>query len=442
MIRALLVNPYIYDFAAYNFWSAPIGLLYIGSVLRKNGFDVNLIDCLEVVDEKRKPDGRAPFIKKRAEKPYQVKNVKKHFKRYGISHEEFIKRFYNIEKPDIVLITSIMTYWYIGTQEVLDIIRDIFPTSKIFLGGIYPSLCYEHANTVMKNADLIVKNTELVKFYSFLENAFNIKLSFKPSMYDFEALPFPCFDLYDKIDFVPLITSYGCVYKCKFCATQYMHPDIIRRGVDNVIQEICHWQERSIDKFVIYDDNFLYKKNEYAKPILEKISKLPFKINLYNPNALNASFIDVDTAHLLYSSGFKEIRLGLETVDPLFQKSLCGKTKIEDFENAVNFLLDAGFSNGSISAYVIAGLPFQRWEDVKHSIDYLAGLGIKSSIAEYTPIPHTPLFDEFYSYARYPIEKDPIFQNNALFPFSWDGFTDNNLAFLKQYSREKNAMLK
>ena len=67
--------------------------------------------------------------------------------------------------------------------------------------------------------------------------------------------------LYDKIDFVPLITSYGCVYKCKFCATQYMHPDIIRRGVDNVIKEICHWQERSIDKFVIYDDNFLYKKN-------------------------------------------------------------------------------------------------------------------------------------------------------------------------------------
>jgi radical SAM superfamily enzyme YgiQ (UPF0313 family) len=104
--------------------------------------------------------------------------------------------------------------------------------------------------------------------------------------------------------------------------------------------------------------------------------------------------------------------------------------------------LDVGFSNTSISAYIIAGLPFQRWEDVKHSIDYLAGLGIKSSIAEYTPIPHTPLFDEFYSFARYPIEKDPIFQNNAIFPFSWDGFTDYDLAFLKLYSREKNAMLK
>ncbi|HPL41169.1 MAG TPA: radical SAM protein [Syntrophorhabdaceae bacterium] len=441
-MHALLINPYIYDFAAYNFWSSPIGLLYIGSVLKINGFDVTLIDCLDVVDEKRKSDGRAPFLKKRADKPEAIKDIKKHFKRYGISHDEFIKRLCSVEKPDIVLITTIMTYWYVSTKEVLDITREIFPSSKILLGGIYPSLCYEHANASMINSDLVIKNTEIDKFYSFLEDTLNIKLSFKPSMYDFESLPFPCFDLYDKIDFVPLITSYGCVYRCKFCATQYMHPQIIRRSADNVIKEICHWQERGVDKFVIYDDNFLYKAKDYAEPILSEISKLPFKINLYNPNALNASLVDHNTANLLYSSGFKEIRLGLETIEPSMQKSLCGKINAEDFENTINLLLDVGFSNTSISAYIIAGLPFQRWEDVKHSIDYLAGLGIKSSIAEYTPIPHTPLFDEFYSFARYPIEKDPIFQNNAIFPFSWDGFTDYDLAFLKLYSREKNAMLK
>ncbi len=43
----LLINPWITDFAAYNFWIRPIGLLYIASLLRENGFQVTLIDCLD-----------------------------------------------------------------------------------------------------------------------------------------------------------------------------------------------------------------------------------------------------------------------------------------------------------------------------------------------------------------------------------------------------------
>ena len=43
----LLINPWITDFAAYNLWIRPLGLLYIASLLRENGFRVTLIDCLD-----------------------------------------------------------------------------------------------------------------------------------------------------------------------------------------------------------------------------------------------------------------------------------------------------------------------------------------------------------------------------------------------------------
>ncbi|MDQ1277925.1 MAG: hypothetical protein QG555_967, partial [Thermodesulfobacteriota bacterium] len=43
----LLINPWINDFSAYDFWMKPLGLLYMASCLRKNGLDVQLIDCLE-----------------------------------------------------------------------------------------------------------------------------------------------------------------------------------------------------------------------------------------------------------------------------------------------------------------------------------------------------------------------------------------------------------
>ncbi|HMK76095.1 MAG TPA: B12-binding domain-containing radical SAM protein, partial [Thermodesulfobacteriota bacterium] len=43
----LLINPWITDFAAYNFWIKPLGLLRIASLLRMNGFRITLIDCTD-----------------------------------------------------------------------------------------------------------------------------------------------------------------------------------------------------------------------------------------------------------------------------------------------------------------------------------------------------------------------------------------------------------
>jgi len=43
----LLVNPWIHDFAAYDFWAKPMGLLSIASILRSHGFGVYYIDCLD-----------------------------------------------------------------------------------------------------------------------------------------------------------------------------------------------------------------------------------------------------------------------------------------------------------------------------------------------------------------------------------------------------------
>ena len=45
--RLLLINPWIYDFAAFNLWVEPIGLLSIGSIFRQHGYQLNFIDCLD-----------------------------------------------------------------------------------------------------------------------------------------------------------------------------------------------------------------------------------------------------------------------------------------------------------------------------------------------------------------------------------------------------------
>ena len=345
-----------------------------------------------------------------------------------------------IEEPDLVLVTSIMTYWYPGAVEVVGLVREVFPRARIVVGGLYPSLCYDHATTHL-GADLIVRGGELRSLYAFIEEMLSRPLTFKPDLEDLERLPYPAFDLYEKPFFVPLLTSLGCVYKCTYCATPYLHPKIIRRSPGSVLDEILYWHDHAVSRFALYDDNFLFDKETYAKPFLNMVKKLPFPVSFHNPNALNASMIDEETALLLVAAGFSEVRLGLETVDPKVQRATGGKIDRRAFEKAVRFLRQAGFDGSAICVYVLAGLPLQEGSDVRNTVDYVSGLGLRVSLAHYSPIPHTPLYEAHRALARYPIAEEPLFQNNALFPFAWEGFTEQELDELKAYVRAKNRLL-
>ena len=140
----LLINPWITDFAAYNFWIKPLGLLSIASLLRENGFQVTLIDCLDFsIKTKGYGDGR--FFKTKIEKPLLFKSIPRNYSQYGIPEEILLKRLLFIEEPDLIGVTSGMTYWYPGVFKLIEITKKLFKKAPIILGGIYATLCYEHA---------------------------------------------------------------------------------------------------------------------------------------------------------------------------------------------------------------------------------------------------------------------------------------------------------
>ena len=312
-LQVLLINPPIYDVAAYGFWSAPLGLLYVGAVLRKNGMELALLDCLKEREDKRKEDGRAPFFKQKAASPEPFKGLSRRFRRYGAKLEEMEAELRAAKTPDLVLVTTIMTYWYPGAVEAVRLARTVFPKAKIVVGGIYASLCPSHAAEQMAGADLIVGRDDLSTLYAFVEETFSCALPFKPRADELSRLPYPAFDLYEKRSFVPLLTSTGCAFNCTYCATSYLRPHISRRLPGEVLQEIEHWQDRGVSHFALYDDNFLFRKDTFSKPLLRGIGQLPLETAFYNPNALNASLIDREVAALLRGAGFREVRIGLET---------------------------------------------------------------------------------------------------------------------------------
>jgi hypothetical protein len=91
----LLINPWVHDFAAYDFWAKPIGLLSIASLLRRHGIAVSYIDCLDRFHPsapKSRPEarhGRGPYLKHRLPKPAGLEDLPRYYSRYGIKPQWF-----------------------------------------------------------------------------------------------------------------------------------------------------------------------------------------------------------------------------------------------------------------------------------------------------------------------------------------------------------------
>ena len=115
----LLINPWIYDFAAYDLWAKPLGLLCLASQLRRMGLQVHLVDCLDIYNphmekmgHERKPArrryGTGKFWKRRVRTPSQLPAIQRPYSRYGIDPHIVITELKKVKRPAAILITSLL----------------------------------------------------------------------------------------------------------------------------------------------------------------------------------------------------------------------------------------------------------------------------------------------------------------------------------------------
>ena len=433
----LLINPWTHDFAAYDFWAKPMGILSLASILRYHGFHVTYMDCLDRFHPQAPPTdpyarfGRGPYLKTRIPKPIELVDIPRNFSRYGIRKAWFKKDLHSIEPPDLVLMTSMMTYWYPGVQETIAVVREVFPEVTIVLGGIYASLCYEHAVS-HSGADRVETGIgeeyilERVGEYTGL----SVSSEFDPA--DLDTYPYSAFDLQRKIPYVPLLTSKGCPFTCKYCASHFLSPKRMVRSPESVVEEIKYWHERfGVEDFVFYDDALLVDAEKHATPIFEGIINSGLKIRFHTPNAVHIRGISRQTAQLMFRAGFETLRLGLETAVFDARQELDKKVTAEEFKRAVTCLKAAGFHQNKIGAYLLIGLPGEKLTSIEDSIHIVRQNSVTPILAYYTPIPHTALWRKAVASSRYDLESDPVFTNNAILPCQQEPFSWETLSRLK-----------
>lgn len=435
--QILLVNPWIHDFAAYDVWAKPLGLLALGGILRAQGCKLAYVDCLDRfhprsgVKDVFARNGRGPYLKTLLPKPVGLEDVQRVFSRYGIKPEWLVEDLSRIPKPDLIMVTSLMTYWHGGVSETIAYLREAFPDAPILLGGIYASLCLEHARA-NSGADLVFEGageSVILELVSRFTGAV-FSPGFDPD--DLDSLPYPAFDLQRHIGYIPLLTSRGCPFRCSYCASHVLEKRRLLRSPDSVATEIRYWHANfGVCDFALYDDAFLVDFERHAGPLLERVIAMGLPLRFHTPNALHIREINDVSARLMYAAGFKTLRLGLETVDFDRREKLDCKVAAAEYTAAVRALHKAGFTKEQVGAYLLAGLPGQTTNDVLRSVEIVRQSGITPVPTYYTPIPKTAMWDEACKISRYDLTQDPVLSNNAVLPCSRADFTWDEVAKIK-----------
>ncbi len=406
-VNILLVNPPIFDFTAFDFWLRPYGLLRVAGRLRE--CKLTAFDYL--VSRERDAFGRGRFDQQQISKPAPLADIPRRFYRFGRPREDF-HQLLRDQSFDVVLIQTVMTYWYLGVREVIEDVRRFQPDARIVLGGVYATVCSRHAASL--GADQVIEGDDL--------KSLGLPLS--------DGLPF-----WEGVDAgvgVVKITD-GCPFRCTYCSVPVTQPNFTARPLDMCVEEIRDLVRLGARNIAFYDDALLFKPDRILMPFLDAVLRRDLHVSFHTPNALNARFITPEIASLMVRAGFKTFFLGFESNAYDWQKKTGGKVYSEEFAGAVEILREAGALK--VTAYIIIGHPDSRGQDLEASIHFAAKQGARVMLSEFAPIPGTPDGEACRDYADL---DEPLNHNKTA--FTWRFLGGERVDGLKALCREVNRL--
>jgi hypothetical protein len=443
MQKILLVNPPIYDFAAYDFWVKPYGILSVAGFLRGKA-EFTLFDYLDRLhsfcENRRELEsdrwGRGRFYLEKIPNSECLKDIPRHFRRFGLPRKIF-QEFLTTHNPcDFCLVNTVMTYWYPGVREVIEDVRRFVPAAKIVLGGNYVTLCRDHAAKL--GADLLIEGNDLAPLWDFIGLEPDLT---QPGLWE----------LYDKLSTGVLKLSDGCPFQCTYCLVPKVYGKFKPRPLERSMAELQLLVKLGVTNVAFYDDALLFNAKDVLVPFLNEFmvarpswpclhgleARATKEISFHSPNAINARFVTKEIADLMIRAGFKTFYLGFESVSRKWQEQTGSKVFSEELADAVNNLKRAGAEAQEITAYQILGHPKTDIADLEESMRFVNSLGIRGMLADFSPVPGTTDGE----YCRKWVDMDePLFHNKTAFPIILWGFDQTNR--LKDLQRQLNRILR
>lgn len=262
-------------------------------------------------------------------------------------------------KPNIVLITSLFTYWSKYLWDSVEHYRKLFPHSKIIIGGIYVTLL--HNSPGFKRLASIYKTRYHVGLHKNAEK-------FLP---DYSLLE-------GSVDYHVMHAMRGCIRKCKFCGVWRLEPKLIYKTPEIVSEGIIKIGK---NKVIFYDNNFL--ANPHIENILKKLSDLRVNgrpVIFESQSGFDGRLLEnfPNLAYLIRQARFRNIRIA-------WDNNLDDAASIK---KQLNLLISAGYPTKEISVFILYNFD-TPYRDILKKIQHCGKWGVQITDCRYRPLDST-----------------------------------------------------
>jgi uncharacterized radical SAM superfamily protein len=359
----LLVNPPYYRFQKLDQDYVPLSLLAVGSKISSTGEEVYLKN-MEVMK-----DGKYQGYTSRRD----------HFDDYQTAlnddnHPAWLELNSLIDEytPDTIGI-SVLNVKYQSALKIIDIAKR--RKIKVVVGGTHPTI-----EPDKYSSDVAVWPGEYESANGRINNL--------------DTLPFPDFDIlldtYSKNGYGHLMSSRGCPWKCKFCASKTIWKNKVTfKSPLRMIEEMKRVNDKfGTDIFTFWDETFTCSRArliEFCYRFKSSGIKAQWRCDT------RADKINDDMIKMMKASGCASVSMGVEVGDDATLREIGKDETCETIQRAADILNANGMQ---WKAYSIIGFPTDTEEVIFKSMTFIKGLKpSRITLNFFTPYRGTPLYD-------------------------------------------------
>ena len=468
-MKILLIQPPVRDFYQTSIRTQPIGLAYLAASLKKNGHEVEILDCQTETKKSIPIPAELSYLKDfypfNDRSPFKLYSGYYHF---GMEWEEIGQKIRD-SRADVFGISSSFTPYHGEALEIARIIKGWDRRKIVVIGGAHVS-CDPKGVLRSPSVDYVILGEGEARFPLLLEQigkgkAKNIEridgigyrkvdptrnqdgeIRINPVqsfIQDLDSLPQPARELLDldryrlrKKRSTMIITSRGCPHGCAYCSGYLVMGTSFRtRTPETILEEMLECQKQyGIRIFDIEDDNFTFDQKR-AKQLMNLIIEAfgEGKIELAAMNGISFASLDEELLRLMKKAGFHTINLSYVSTDPSTKERMKRPKPTTEFDR---ILEEAERFGLHVIAYAILGMPGQTIEEMVDTLIHLMGKKVLIGPSIYYPTPGTPLFERCNKEGILP--SNSVQWRSSAFPIETEEFDQVDLLTLFRLARVIN----
>ncbi len=387
----------------------PLGLGYIGAVLERAGYSVDLMDCPSEGYETLTDLGKDRVA-------------------YGLTPDQIRARIEEY-RPDAVGVSCLFSTLDKRARTVARIAKEVDPNIVVIAGGPHVSAYHERFISdpaidycvIGEGEETVVSllrafnegsGLEAVGALCYRRGGRAIVQPRTSYIEDLDVVPFPARNLVDmetyfriaepqglrfdgetRVRATQMTTSRGCPFLCTYCGKNVTWGKSYRtRSTKNVLDEMEYLIETfGVQHFAIQDDNFTADMDRAAE-ICDGMVERGFNVTWEAPNGLGVNFLNPSLLEKMKASGCSSFTIAVESANAATLRRVKKPNYIKLAPPIVNKAAELGIE---VRGFFMIGFPGETLEEVQGTVAYARGLNLAvTNFAIVTPLPGTPLFQE------------------------------------------------